>query len=275
MVATKKPNILSLRPDRCLRRRRLPPPPFSSPAIKRNPPCKQDRRSDRRMKGKEISQKMSSLHSSKVPTVSRNFKHGKGSAANKHHLLGGQDELPPPVDVCGGGGRGRRSTAVPSARGGRGSRGGRGVVTAQELPDLPRRELGLADVAKVPRQVDGLACEMKRNLVRATIHLDLYCSLVMSRARSFFFPSPRLTSANLSISDEGEGESEYRAKGGEKERKNKPISPPNFAAAPLLSSPPKTGGRETVSSDCPPAAKAIPLSSKLKRPLSSSLSSPV
>ncbi len=187
MVATKKPNILSLRPDRCLRRRRLPPPPFSSPAIKRNPPCKQDRRSDRRMKGKEISQKMSSLHSSKVPTVSRNFKHGKGSAANKHNLLGGQDELSPPVDVGGGGGRGRRSSAVPSARGGRGGRGGRGVVTAQELPDLPRRELGLADVAKVPRQVDGLACEMKRNLVSPTIHFDLYCSLVTSRARSFFF----------------------------------------------------------------------------------------
>ena len=50
------------------------------------------------------------------------------------YSLGGEDELPPPVDV-----------------------GVVGVLPAHELADLSRRELGLADVAKVPRQVDRLA----------------------------------------------------------------------------------------------------------------------
>ena len=50
------------------------------------------------------------------------------------YSLGGEDELPPPVDV-----------------------GVVGVLPAEKLADLARGELGLADVAKVPRQVDRLA----------------------------------------------------------------------------------------------------------------------
>ena len=50
------------------------------------------------------------------------------------YSLGGKDELPPPVDV----------RVV-------------GVLPAQELAHLPRRELRLAHVPKVPRQMYGLA----------------------------------------------------------------------------------------------------------------------
>ena len=50
------------------------------------------------------------------------------------YSLGGEDELPPPVHIVVG-----------------------CVLPAEELADLARRELGLADVAKVPCQVDRLA----------------------------------------------------------------------------------------------------------------------
>ena len=66
------------------------------------------------------------------------------------------DEILPPAEFRGGdvvGGRVGRC-------GGRGDNGGGGggqVLPAQVLGHLARRELGLADVAKVSRQVDRLA----------------------------------------------------------------------------------------------------------------------
>ena len=65
------------------------------------------------------------------------------------------DEILPPAEFCGG-----DVVGVGGGGGGRGDDGGGGggqVLPAQVLGHLARRELGLADVAKVSRQVDRLA----------------------------------------------------------------------------------------------------------------------
>ena len=95
-------------------------------------------------------------------------------------LLGGEDELPPPVHV-----------------------GVLGVLPAEELADLARRELGLADVAKVPREMDRLACKQWRESVgrRAVGQTPFEMSEEGERKLALHFPMRPLTPATNDCDD--------------------------------------------------------------------------